>query len=71
MPDLRPGQSARVCCRNGGIEAAVRITDAVRPGVVVLPARLPESAAAVLESSANPETGVPLVRPRAVRIEKV
>jgi len=68
--DLRPGQRARVRCRNGGIEAAVRITDAVRQGVVVLPARLPESAA-VLQSSTNPETGVPLLRPRAVRIEKV
>ncbi|MDH4179387.1 MAG: molybdopterin-dependent oxidoreductase [Armatimonadota bacterium] len=68
--DLRPGQRARVRCRNGGIEAAVRITDAVRQGVVVLPARLPESAA-VLPSSTNPETGVPLLRPRAVCIEKV
>jgi hypothetical protein len=43
----------------------------VRQGVVVLPAQVRESAAAVLQSSTNPETGVPLLRPRAVRIEKV
>ncbi|MCJ7752348.1 MAG: hypothetical protein MUQ65_14880 [Armatimonadetes bacterium] len=67
--DLRPGQRARVRCRNGEMEAAIRITDAVRQGVVVLPARVRESAA-VLQSSTNPETGVPHLRPRAVRIEK-
>ena len=68
--DLRPGQRARVRCRNGEMEASVRVTDAVREGVVVLPARVRGSAAAVLPSSTNPETGVPLLGPRAVRVEK-
>ncbi len=69
--ELRAGQRARVRCRNGETEAAVRISEAVRQGVVVLPATMREAAKAVLQSSTNPETGVPLLRPCAVRVEKV
>jgi len=68
--ELRTGARVWVRSRSGEMEAAVRVSEAVRPGVVVLPATLREAAAAVLPSSSNPETGVPMLRPCAVRIEK-
>ncbi len=68
--ELREGSRVKLRSRNGEMEAEVRISDAVRAGVLVLPAAMREAASVVLPPTADAESGVPLLRPAAVSIEK-
>ncbi len=67
---LGVGQQVRVWSRRGAIEAWVRITDRVEPGVVFIPFHFAEAAANVLTNPAlDPKAKIPEYKVCAVRIE--
>ena len=67
---LRTGDRARVVSRAGEMETVVRVNAAVAAGAVVLPFAQRELAAQVMPPAAHPETGVPVIAPCAVRVER-
>ncbi len=69
--ELREGTRVRVRARTGEMDAAVHVSDAVHAGAVVLSAVMREAAASVLPPGVDSETGVPVLRPVAVSVEKV
>jgi predicted molibdopterin-dependent oxidoreductase YjgC len=68
---LREGQRLRVRSQRGEMEAAVHISPAVCSGVVVLPFRMRGAARSVMPPSTHRDTGMPLLPPCAVSVEKV
>lgn len=68
--DLRDGQTVCVRSRNGEMKAKMHINPAVCSGVLVLPFMMREAAAAVMPASLDAETGLPVLLPCAVRVEK-
>ena len=68
---LRDSEKVRVRSRTGEMEAALRLTDETCRSVLVLPFRMREAAARVMPAGRHPETGVPVLRPCAVCIEKL
>jgi len=67
---LNGAERVRVLSRRGEIEAGVRLTDKIKPGVVFIPFHFAEAAANVLTNSAfDPIAKIPEYKVCAVRIE--
>jgi predicted molibdopterin-dependent oxidoreductase YjgC len=69
--DLRPGAEIRVRSQKGELKAETVVSEAVRPGVVLMAAEMLAAADGALHCRPDPETGVPRMAPCAVRIEKL
>lgn len=69
---LAPGQAVKIVSPVGEVRSTVKVTDAVPPGTVFMPAPFPESPVNCLfPVSMRPGTSTPLLKSCAVRLEGI
>jgi len=68
---IRDGGWVRVRSRRGSLKVRVRVSDAIKPGVVFMPFHYAEAPANILTTDArDPVSGIPQFKVCAVRLEK-
>ena len=69
---LAPGERVRLVTRRGAVEARLRVTDGIRPGVIFMPFHFADGPANRLTNPAlDPVARIPELKACAVRVEKL